>query len=526
MSRKKKAAGAPKSNGRTPDKSAQLQELLNSFNPEDLAAFIEASGGAAWGHEDAAELFDDFISACVEGDMDDAEREDFSQSAIDALIDLRIQANGGDRAARGQLEEIHELVEGAVEIEELAIDDLMLLGRVLIEAELEAPDSLKQAVVARLQDQPAVGDVTALGAGLAELVEKSGLDLFGAHEQLRKTFALFPSEDAVRCLTEIASIGHPIMDSAFAGFALHPDAALAQAALSNLAARAQDKDRDRLLARMRPWLPPQRQEWLDAAMKTEPEIGGASTTNVKLHKCFASVCDAAGARTLVATKKEGAKFRAVCFMLSEQGVANVMISDPMSKHEFDLLLEDVSLAAHLSEVKFPLLLRILSLALAENLAAGTLPPFELAHAAETFDFPPLTPDASTPAQIIDRLLSEFPAADDRPDALATADALAAASDYTQAWFEAGPDIDDIFAKVKGKKRRAEAVLKSYLPGRRHFWARQCALTALSLHAENPMHPVWRALAVIGRDLAAGAPFDKIPLMRFIAEHTVEYYAAP
>lgn len=526
MSRKKKAADAPKNKERTPDKSAQLQELLTSFNPEDLAAFIEASGGATWDHEEAAELFDDFISTCVEGDMDDVEREDFSQSAIDALIDLRIQANGGDRSARRELEEIRKLVEGAAEVEELAVDDLMLLGRVMIEAELEAPESLKQAVVTKLQDQPAVGPVTALGAGLAELVEKSGLDLFGAHEQVCKTFALFPSEDALRCLTEIASIGHPVMEGAIAGFALHPDVALAQAALSNLAGRAQDEDRDRLLARMRPWLPPQRQAWVAAAMKTEPGIGGAGKTTVKLHKCYASVCDAAGARTLVAAKKEGAELRAVFIMLSEKGVANVMISDPMSKRELDSLLEDASLAAYLAEVKFPLLLRILSLALAENLEAGTLPPFELAHAAEALDFPPLTPDASTPAQIIDRLLSEFPVTDDRPDAHVTAHAAAAACDYTQAWFEDGPEIDELFAKVKGKKRRAEAVLTSYLPSRRGYWARQCALTALSLHAENPMHPVWRALAVVGRDLAAGAPFDKIPLMQFIAEQTVENYVAP
>jgi hypothetical protein len=531
MSRKKKAAGAPENNGRAHDESAQLQELLNSFDPEALAALLDAAGDVPL-DEDAANFFDDFLSACIGGKMNEAEREESAEPLIATLVNLRIGADGGDRIAREQLAEIREMIEESVAADELSLDALMTIGRVLVDADLEVPDSLKKEVVNKMGQAPVGGSVSDLTASFVEMAEGAGLDTFGAYEQLSKTLAIFPPDDALAVLKALVLAGHPVLDRAIAGFALHKDAALAEAALGGLAARPADEEVQRLLARMRPWLSRERLKWIDAAIKAAPGLADAGASRAgQLHKCYASACDASGVCSLLATRKEGGKYQAVLFMLKPTGLAEVLVLGLVDKQNLDAICHGASLGAPLSEIAFPIFMRFLGLSLGENLAAGTLPPFSLVAAAEALDLPPAAPIESAPADIIDRLLSEFPAKARAPakegelDSHVMAHAAAVAWEHTQTWFEGGPEIDALFAKVKGKKRRTEAVLKSHLPGRRDFWARQCALSALALHSKDPTHPMWRALAVVGRDLAAGEPLDKIPLMRSVAELTAEYYAA-
>jgi hypothetical protein len=64
------------------------------------------------------------------------------------------------------------------------------------------------------------------------------------------------------------------------------------------------------------------------------------------------------------------------------------------------------------------------------------------------------------------------------------------------------------------------LLEDHLPGRRAFWASQCALSALALKERDG---TWKQLALVGRDLLRGVPLHDIPLMRQIADRSATAY---
>jgi hypothetical protein len=67
-------------------------------------------------------------------------------------------------------------------------------------------------------------------------------------------------------------------------------------------------------------------------------------------------------------------------------------------------------------------------------------------------------------------------------------------------------------------------MKAYLPERRLFWARQCAISALALRGdEKTRHSPWRQLALVGRDIASDSPLDQMPLMKQVAEISVRAF---
>jgi len=69
-------------------------------------------------------------------------------------------------------------------------------------------------------------------------------------------------------------------------------------------------------------------------------------------------------------------------------------------------------------------------------------------------------------------------------------------------------------------------MKTYLPGRRAYWAKTCALSALALRgpATKKPGPYAFELALLARDIASDKPIEKLPLMRAIAETTAEAFA--
>ena len=86
------------------------------------------------------------------------------------------------------------------------------------------------------------------------------------------------------------------------------------------------------------------------------------------------------------------------------------------------------------------------------------------------------------------------------------------------WFEAGDAVDAALKAIDSTDEGAQALLGDYLPGRREFWANQCALSALALKAgEATRDGTWRELALVGRDLLRGVPLHDIPLMRQVAD---------
>ncbi|MGO9420984.1 hypothetical protein, partial [Roseiarcus sp.] len=159
-------------------------------------------------------------------------------------------------------------------------------------------------------------------------------------------------------------------------------------------------------------------------------------------------------------------------------------------------------------------LRLVRLALGRNLAGGAPPPFELVRAAEALGLASLVPDVSTPAELIDSLLADVADRDD-PAAIAESQESVVDLDTVGGWFEAGEEVENILRPTRTTEDGAQALLEDYLPGRRLYWARQCALTAIALSAGSP--EVSRNLALVGREILRETPLTDIPLIRQIAE---------
>jgi hypothetical protein len=72
-----------------------------------------------------------------------------------------------------------------------------------------------------------------------------------------------------------------------------------------------------------------------------------------------------------------------------------------------------------------------------------------------------------------------------------------------------------------RQKRQRGYRPAYLPERRHFWARQCAISALAMRGNGKTrHSLWKQMALVGRDIASDMPLDQIPLVKQIAEISV------
>ena len=116
-------------------------------------------------------------------------------------------------------------------------------------------------------------------------------------------------------LFELVAGKKAVIDQAVAGFVLHPDAVLAQSVAEALAASATQTPVEssliERLVRMRPWLPQTRQAHLDAtipAMRLNA-LPPVKTELPKVIKCYVSVCDGSGTRSLFVTQRIGAHYQ-------------------------------------------------------------------------------------------------------------------------------------------------------------------------------------------------------------------------
>jgi hypothetical protein len=125
--------------------------------------------------------------------------------------------------------------------------------------------------------------------------------------------------------------------------------------------------------------------------------------------------------------------------------------------------------------------------------------------------------------LLQELLAELPSKGTTSTAVEQAHKEIADSEFSQQWFEAGEAVEDLLYPVKGSKRRIAILMKSYLPERRLFWAKQCAISALALRGKKGSRSLWQQMALVGRDIASDMSLDQIPLMNAVAKLSVEAF---
>lgn len=483
---------------------------------------------------DPTALFAEYLEKCSQGAFDDGSNTEILEELSFALTDIKISSNGGDRAAREKIQSVYDLLDDALERHAVHPADMMMISKVFADAGLTVPESLRQALAEVLETASPDGQSGAgsdIVSSLLELADETGENPFQMHEFVNSLLAGLPPEAGVALVYEMVAGKKAVIDQTVAGFALHPQAVLAQAAVEALATSAKQNPVESVLVerlvRMRPWLPQQRQVQLDAAVRVmrANALPPTSPEKPKVIKCYASLCDGSGTRNVLVTQRLGARYQIATVMMKPAGVADAMVLVERQKSEMDDIVRQMKSSLPLVETDLDGVIRNLELAISDNFASGDLPPFKLVEVAEKLGLGPLHPNHASPPDIITTLLADLPPEQTDQTAVATANADLLDSEFQHQWFEAGEALEDLLYAVKGSKQRIAKVMKVYLPERRSFWARQCAISALVMHGdEKARHWPWKQLALVGRDIASpDVPLDQIPLMKQVAEISVRVF---
>ena len=88
---------------------------------------------------------------------------------------------------------------------------------------------------------------------------------------------------------------------------------------------------------MRPWLPQTRQAHLDATIRAVRlnALPPVKLELPKVIKCYVSVCDGSGTRSLFVTQRVGAHYQLASVMMKLAGVADAMVLRELSKSDMD-----------------------------------------------------------------------------------------------------------------------------------------------------------------------------------------------
>jgi hypothetical protein len=483
--------------------------------------------------KDPVGLFARYLRLCGQSETDEDDMAALSQELAVELGDLRVSSNGRDREARGKMQAIHDLLDDAIESRSMDPIDLMMTGRILADAEWAVPDSLKQALIeaARAAPPDRQGDVVSdLVSTLLEVADQTDQNPFEVHGYMNSLMASFPPEANARLLFELVAAKKAVIAQAVAGFVSHPEAVLAQSAAEALAASAKQTPVEssliERLIRMRPWLPQPRQAQLDATIRAmrSNALPPVKSEPPKLIKCYLSICDGSGTRNFLATQRIGPRYQIATVMMKVAGVADAMILPALSKSEMDDIVRQMKSNVPLMEADLAGVTRMLELAIAENVASSVLPPFKLVEVVESLGLGPIHPNPASPLEIISGLLADLPPEQTNKAAATKAHADVLGSEFKYQWFEAGEELEDLLYPIKGSKQRIAKLMTAYLPQRRLFWARQCAISALAMRGDEKTRLLpWKQLALVGRDIASDVPLDRIPLMKQVAESSVRAF---
>ena len=517
----KKLAGKPREPARR-KRSATGTGV--SFRDVDMTALRRLLAEALPPDDDLADRIADILSADLD-DPDDIPDAEMLSELNEALNQARLDAAGGDIEARQTLKNIRAMIDEAAARDAIHPAVLMVLGRLLAGAQIEIGEPAR-AALGRALDSGALEGSTARAyeALLRPALSQSGSDPFELYEEVEALISIFPGAYRSAFIERMAVDSDALIHRSAIGFLLHRDEAPAEAAIRGLgtAPRGLDDERRRWIETIRPWLAPPQRSALDAGLPGARRA--APRPAAKIVKTIASVCDGSGVSFLLATVKVGSRCLLASVMIKPTGINDCMSYENLSSNEATVLERALRSSALSSEISFAAWEKLLRLALGHNLSCGEPPPFALVGLVEALALGSLAPDFATPSEIIASALADV-ADRDRAETIRAAHEFAAKTELTDNWFEAGEEVEAVMSAARSASAGARALIESYLPSRREFWAAQCARSALALKdGARPRDQTWKHLALVGRDLADEMPLSRIPLIHRIAEISARAYS--
>lgn len=479
---------------------------------------------------DAVALFGEYLEGFGKHEVPDEEQNARIVDLIEELESVRIACNGGDRRAREIMRGIHDLLNAALDDGSLEPTELVMTGKIFHDAGLSVPDRLKEAVARALQPESRGGSTAAdsLPSPVPELPEEVGKCPFAIHDFFYSLVAVLPAGACGPVFSPLVALRRPEVNEALAGFVIHPDAAVARdatEALRSLAVHAPVESRlIGQLVQMRSWLPEPRRSEIDSAIRVlRPHaLPPREQSLPQAIEHYASVCDGSGARSIFVVQRAGSRYRLATVMMKPSGIADAMVIEELSKSYVGQLVRRMKSEMTAIRTDPAGVTRMLRLALADNAASATMPPFRLLEVVECLGLPPLHPDHASPSELAEELLAGLPQEQTDARAVAKAHKGALDTEFVENWFEAGEALEDLLRPLTGFRERVAAVLTTWLPPRREFWARQCALSALAMQADAKRSS-WKNLALVARDIASDLPLERMPLMKQIAAASVRAF---
>ncbi|MGH6950712.1 MAG: hypothetical protein ACREH4_07555, partial [Vitreimonas sp.] len=192
-----------------------------------------------------------------------------------ALGELRLASSDGNANARTALREAADAVERQLGRTSLDAGALMQIVRAFALAELPPPEALKQAMARAVEEHgPQAEALTAASASpqahFAALAADFDHDAFAIHTDMAASGAAFSPERRISMAAVMALSDEPAMRAAAIGFLLDADETVANSLAQFLADEGALKPSESIvierIVRLRPWLAPSRQRFVDKAL--------------------------------------------------------------------------------------------------------------------------------------------------------------------------------------------------------------------------------------------------------------------
>src|SRR5271166_4231249 len=474
------------------------------------------------GDDGLVDMIEELIDTPLDSD-DDIPDADTLAEFSDALDRVRVDANGGDPEARESLKEARGIIDRAARRDEIDPRILMTLGHVFATAQVDIGEAARASAARFLKSRV---DGPALSIVPPALLSGND-DPFALYDQISALIDILPTDIKASIVEALPAEPAPQGSAVAVGFLLHGEEAVALAAIRGLAAAdargALEPVNRRRIGMIRNWLTPARKDALEAAI---PSAEAAEPHSAIKHvKAMASACDGSGASALYGTAATGSRHVVASLMVKPAGVTETLLLEDLSKDDMASVMTMADRTAPMSEVPLATFSRLIRLALGRNLSRGAPPPFSLVRFLETLGLETPVPDLAAPVEIIASALAGIDGSDEA-EAIREAHASIVEDEIVHGWFEAGDDVEAILETTDSPEDAAQALLESYLPKRRAFWASQCALSALALKDIPARGETPKRLALVGRDILNDVPLDDIPLMRQIAKRSsLAYFEA-
>ncbi|MFG6083312.1 UPF0149 family protein [Paracoccus litorisediminis] len=384
-------------------------------------------------------------------------------------------------------------------------------------------------------EEPCGEEMPDLGELLDPLLREIGDAPLQVHAALSELLAGIPPKPAAMLVALTLARSGNVEARLGLYWLLHPEAEIRLAAATALLSRAEARtlatETTALLPAIRKWMPdgPARAA-LDAVIRRRMREGGmkSDAPATTIHRAAASLPDGAGAQSLIAVFQQGNRRGIAMAMLKQgHGVKDAFIIPCASASDQKRMLAKVLGEIETFDVSPVSLAEALARGVGEGLSLDILPAPGLVDWAEFWGADALAPVTGEAEAILAAIggtvtLAGLSVTERTALVKASADWMDRFA-QSDAWFEDTTDLRAAISRARTEKGQEAAVWK-HLETRRNWWARLFAVSAATLKSAGEQED-WLSFAAVAKELLAGTPLKRVPIMAGIMEMTLDAFDA-